>query len=1762
MSKTTTLLFLLFFSVSLNAQVKADFGATGNTGCSPVRVNFTDNSLNAISWYWDLGNGNISTVQNPQAIYNTPGKYTVTLIVSDVAGKKDTLKKTDFVVAYKIPTAGLSSDKKEICAKEQISFKDVSTPGDGTINNWTWDFGDGGTANTSQPVATYLTPGVYDVTLSVKDNYGCKSESKNVKLITVNELPEAKIKASLRNSCKVPQAVTFGNAASNTTTITLTRWQFGDAKSSTEEAPSHTYNSYGSFKVTLEVINSKNCVIKVTEDNLISIQKPSPDFTVNNTVCINNKVQFTNNSTPKNDSVTWYWDFGDGGTSIESAPAHIYTKAGSYNVKLSMAYGDGCYKEISQTNAVNVLAPPTGSLPNDTVYCFSRGQKIKYQLKNPVGIDHVDWYVNGNLGYTTKPDKDISVPTDPGVSYKIVAMAFNSLGCGYPIDSCNYYIDLPLPKVQLTDAKGCVNRKVKGVEIGTSKFALTTYNWSGPGFKDLTSSEVNFDINTIGKFPVALEVTDIYGCKGKDTTWVYAGKQVEPFFESTYKEICSGEVVKIINKTPLKEKDSVAFEYIWNTDNEFAYRNKDSVFFALGGYGGKIATLTVKSDFYGCKYTKSFPDIKFKIKGPKTDGRIKADCLKDSLVATNLSEYYTSFNWKYVTRSGQSVTSTDQVLYLKFSDIQSLGLYTYNNKDSCNGYKQFSLASDPNSPQFSFNMDCNTRNIEAVSQYEEKIEDSSFHWKLKHLGNGTITLFSGRKLVLKNIPEGKYSIELQVNNIKYVCPRRWSKTFMYYNWPQNKPKLELNNTQCYPIDLKLTDNSFGQGMVESYWNLNKGEKIVPITTAQTSFTFRGIANNLTISLYRKDSFGCSKTIDTIIKLKQKTATIARKQKDESCDRAVITFFPSLAGASDPGNTYQYFWDFGHRKSTSESDTLIVGAPAEKVIKLLVRDKYGCESVDQLVTKLGATRPIAKFGNSEAKATCPPLKVTFEDQSEPGANSNLEKWEWDFGDGTKSEKQHPFKMYIYPGTYSVQLTITNNRGCKDVYKIPDLVVLKGPNGTYFFDKKQSCTPLDVKFWTTSTANTKIFEFDLADGEVVDKAAQKHTYARPGMYIPRLILTDSTGCRFTLPPKDTLYVYPNPEAKFDAGRVCAGKTYTVKHQSELYGDSMQKVEWWVNNSLFATTDSAKIRFYGKANTAVTLAVETRHGCKDTFTNYFSSFGMKLGLETDKRTYCLGQTINIMDVSKQDTVLKSKRVWINNNELAYQQRFAVPASSKGNFGAMLVYEDVIGCTDTWKITDLLKVGDTLPPPPLKMYRATVLDDYTTEARFAKTRETDFDSYRLHYFKEGKWEFAQIFSNPNDTNIAIGGLNTLHNSYCHKISQTNYCEVASDLLPVIDQCTIETRAIGDTNCAKVDWSYYTGWNKVKMYRIWRKKTEDNTYSLIDSVEGAVNHYVDSTVWCHIVYDYKIEGIEEEGNLQNSFSDSARATPIHFVPVPAPEVWRATVENNEYARVEWIMPKTPIYPIAYFSLWKRDHNGWILKDPQLPASTMDFNDTKTEVQASSYLYKLTATDICQTLSPESNPGKTILLNVKEDKKEGWPILNWNSYLKWNEGVDHYRIERSVLNAPFAEVGTTGGTDTQFVDKQVPLHCVKDIKYRVVAVRNQPATYPDSSFNCVSVSNHRPFVPELRFFIPNAFTPDGNNLNEGFAPKGIYYFSYHMKIYNRWGEKVFEGTTCNNTWEGFYNGIKAMSGVYAYSIEAVDYAGKVYNFAGTVHLLK
>jgi PKD repeat protein len=334
----------------------AEFSADATTVDEGTDVTFTDLSTNTpTSWNWTFGDGGTSTEQNPVHTYTTAGTYTVALAVANNDGS-DTETKDAYIIvnsSNSAPVAEFEADVTSISVGGTVSFTDLST---NSPTSWNWNFGDNQIATLQNPTHTYSTAGVYTITLEVSNANGTDSEVKT-NYITVtdgNAVPDAEFTAS-STTVAVGGTVSFTDLTTNNPISWY--WEFGDGGTSNEQNPNYTYNTAGIYSVKLIATNingsdteNKENYITVSADGL----PPECNFDYSNTnISVGQSVLFTDIS--KNLPTSWLWDFGDGQTSTEQHPYHIYLIEGTYTVSLTVSNEFGS-DDLSVENLVTVTS--------------------------------------------------------------------------------------------------------------------------------------------------------------------------------------------------------------------------------------------------------------------------------------------------------------------------------------------------------------------------------------------------------------------------------------------------------------------------------------------------------------------------------------------------------------------------------------------------------------------------------------------------------------------------------------------------------------------------------------------------------------------------------------------------------------------------------------------------------------------------------------------------------------------------------------------------------------------------------------------------------------------------------------------------------------------------------------------------------------------------------------------------------------------------------------------------------------------------------------------------------------------------------------------------------------------------------------------------------------------------------------------------------------------------------------------------------------
>ncbi len=155
----------------------ASFSASPTSGAAPLSVTFSDTSTQSpTAWYWDFGDGSVSTAQNPTHSY-AGGKYIVAMTAVNASGQ-DTTIKDNYITANAAPVADFYYYRVSglVGRETTASFQDKST---NSPTSWSWNFGDGGTDTTQNPSHTYTAVGSYNVALTATNASGNNTMTKN-----------------------------------------------------------------------------------------------------------------------------------------------------------------------------------------------------------------------------------------------------------------------------------------------------------------------------------------------------------------------------------------------------------------------------------------------------------------------------------------------------------------------------------------------------------------------------------------------------------------------------------------------------------------------------------------------------------------------------------------------------------------------------------------------------------------------------------------------------------------------------------------------------------------------------------------------------------------------------------------------------------------------------------------------------------------------------------------------------------------------------------------------------------------------------------------------------------------------------------------------------------------------------------------------------------------------------------------------------------------------------------------------------------------------------------------------------------------------------------------------------------------------------------------------------------------------------------------------------------------------------------------------
>ncbi|WP_256714362.1 PKD domain-containing protein [Microbacterium sp. RU33B] len=478
----------------------------------------SDSDGDVVSYLWDFGDGGTSTQATPAHNYAAGGTYSVSLTVADDDGATGTSTATIAVEPANAPPVAVIGS---VATYLTVAFSSAgSVDIDGTIESYSWNFGDGATSTESSPTHAYSSAGTYDVTLSVTDDDG----EEGVVTASVTVAPANVGPTAVIGSVATGLSVTFTAADSTDSdgSIVSYQWVFGDGETSTDAGPTHVYAASGSYTVSLTVTDDDGATHTASTVVTVAAANNAPTALFESSMSGLTATFDAAGSTDSDGSISSYgWSFGDGGTSELIAPVHTYASAGSYEVTLTVTDDDGAVATVVKT--ITVAAPNNG--PTAVIGSSVIGLQVAFSSAGSADAD------GSIIGYSWSfGDGQTSTSANPSHTYAsggtfTVSLtvtdddgAATSVSASVTVAPVNQ-----VPSAVIGSLVSGLSVAFSGAGSSDADGSIVSHAWNfGDG---QTSSEVSpsHTYDVAGSYTVTLTVTDNAGATGVATSVVSVG---------------------------------------------------------------------------------------------------------------------------------------------------------------------------------------------------------------------------------------------------------------------------------------------------------------------------------------------------------------------------------------------------------------------------------------------------------------------------------------------------------------------------------------------------------------------------------------------------------------------------------------------------------------------------------------------------------------------------------------------------------------------------------------------------------------------------------------------------------------------------------------------------------------------------------------------------------------------------------------------------------------------------------------------------------------------------------------------------------------------------------------------------------------------------------------------------------------------------------------------------------------------------------------
>ncbi|MEJ0054346.1 MAG: PKD domain-containing protein [Bacteroidota bacterium] len=775
-------------------------------------------------------------------------------------------------------------------------------------------------------------------------------------------------------------------------------WSFGNGNTSGLQNPGTVYANPGVYTVRLTVSNASQSDTETKASYIVVYGNPTVDFIYDKSSgCKPLTVRFTDQTSTASGAISsWFWVFGDGGSSTDQNPTHTFTAAGSKTVILKVQNEHGCEFTKIINSPIEVFGPVTDFSASNTTVCTVPSPINFTNLTT--GDAPLSYQWNYGDGATSTGTNGSHIYTSTG-AFTVSLTSRDVRGCE---DSHSMVINTGNAgglSFQPSATKVCIGQPISFTVFPNAPVLSSDWDFGNGITSTDPSPEIQF--SAVGNYTITL--TAMLGgnaCASVFSKTIEVAEVAEPTF--TFSTDCDFNTI-------FTGSNNRAFRVEWYILGALVSTAADFVY-PFHSPGAATVTLIAYNNL-GCnnqvertitvvsKPTASFlPDL-------EQDCRIASlsGCAPFTLVLKNTSSSPTAFTSHWDFGDGGASSQQDPVHTYQAKGTYTLTL-TVTNAAGCIDITTATVTVADVKPTASFTRDKTTVCAKEIVNFTDQSLNANFWcWDF---GDGTFG--TGKTIAHGYSRPGTYTVKLTAKNAG--C----TDSFQIVNAVQVKDPyvdfaIQKNCPDPYRIDLVNLSTNYNS----LRWDFGDGTVVnsdVPSHryAATGSYDIKLSGTNTATA--------CTVDAELTVQIQDIKADFTTNNPTP-CKGSPVGFTDQSLFAS------QWLWDFGNGLSSSAKDPVTKYTSAGSFgIKLTVADSDGC--TDDLTLPVTVLDIEGNF-DFTASSTCTDLTVKFSDRSL--ATPSITSWSWDFGDGNSSTLQNPTNVYHTIKNYPVSLTVTGPQG---------------------------------------------------------------------------------------------------------------------------------------------------------------------------------------------------------------------------------------------------------------------------------------------------------------------------------------------------------------------------------------------------------------------------------------------------------------------------------------------------------------------------------------------------------------------------------------------------------------------------------------------------------------------------------------------------------------------------------------------------------------